>query len=84
MKRIAIIGIIIEKDREIAQQVQKILSENADIILGRMGIPDLNNDVYIISVAVKAENEKISALSGKLGRLRNVSVKAAITTVEVD
>lgn len=84
MKRIAIIGIIIEKDREIAQQVQKILSENADIILGRMGIPDLNNDVYIISVAVKAENEKISALSGKLGRLRNVCVKAAITTVEVD
>lgn len=84
MKRIAVIGIIIEKNRHIAEQVQKVLSDYAEYILGRMGIPDVTNDIYIISVAIKAENEKISALTGKLGRLENVSVKAAITSVEVD
>jgi putative iron-only hydrogenase system regulator len=84
MKRIAVLGIIIEKNRHIAEQVQKVLSDYAEYILGRMGIPDVTNDIYIISVAIKAENEKISALTGKLGRLENVSVKAAITSVEVD
>lgn len=84
MRRIAVIGIIIEKDREVAEEVQKILSENADIIKGRMGIPDTENDIYIISVVIKGKNERISSLTGKLGRLKNVTVKAAITSVEID
>lgn len=84
MKRIAVIGIIIEKNRKMADEVQKLLSEYAEIIQGRMGIPNIQNDIYIISVVIKAENERISALTGKLGRLNNVSVKAAITNVEVE
>lgn len=84
MKRIAVIGIIIEKNRKMADDVQKLLSENAEIIQGRMGIPNIQNDIYIISVVIKAENERISALTGKLGRLNNVSVKVAITNVEVE
>ncbi|NLT18107.1 MAG: hypothetical protein BWX72_01286 [Firmicutes bacterium ADurb.Bin080] len=84
MKRIAVIGIIIEQNRKMAEEVQKLLSENADIIQGRMGIPNMQDDIFIISVVIKAENERISALTGKLGRLKNISVKAAITSVEVE
>jgi putative iron-only hydrogenase system regulator len=84
MKRIAVIRIIIEQNRKMAEEVQKLLSENADIIQGRMGIPNMQDDIFIISVVIKAENERISALTGKLGRLKNISVKAAITSVEVE
>lgn len=84
MKRLAVIGIIIEKDREMAKTVQNILSDYGDIIIGRMGIPDKEEGVYVISVIVKATSEQISALSGKLGKLNSVTVKSAITNVEID
>ena len=81
--RIGIMGIIIEKDRSMAESVQHILSDHADIISARTGIPDRENDVYVISLIIKGSNEKISALAGKLGKLKNVKVKTAVADVEV-
>ena len=77
--KIGVIGIIIERNKEVVGEVQTLLSDNADIILGRMGIPDRENGVSVISVIVKATNERISALTGKLGRLKSVKVKSAVT-----
>lgn len=82
MKRIGVVGIVIEGNRDVAMEVQKILSENGDIILGRMGIPDREDDISAISLIVKGESERISALTGKLGRLERVNVKSALTSVE--
>lgn len=83
MKRIGIVGIVVKDNKAAAQDIQTVLTEFGDIIIGRMGIPDRLNNIYVISVAVEGENERISALSGKLGRLNNVSVKSAVTTVEI-
>lgn len=77
--KLGVVGIIIERNRSVAEKVQTILSENADLILGRMGLPDKERGVYVISVIVRGTNEKISALTGKLGRLENVKVKSAVT-----
>lgn len=84
MKRIGVVGIVIEGNRDVAMEVQKILSENGDIILGRMGIPDREDNISAISLIVKGESERISALTGKLGRLERVNVKSALTSVETD
>lgn len=84
MKRIGVVGIVIEGNRDVAMKVQKILSENGDIILGRMGIPDREDNISAISLIVKGESERISALTGKLGRLERVNVKSALTSVEVE
>ena len=81
--KIGVIGIIIEGDRKIASSVNSILSEYGDIITGRMGVPNLAENVYVISVAVKATNEQISALTGRLGRLNGVKAKAAVTDASV-
>ncbi len=81
--RIAVIGIVIEKDRAAASDVNEILSAYGDYIVGRMGVPDRTNDIYVISVIVKATNEIISSITGKLGRISTVSVKSAITSVEL-
>lgn len=82
MDKIGVIGIIIT-DRKVVQNVQALLSEYSDIILGRMGIPDREHGIQAISLVVEGGNEKISALSGKLGRLQNVVVKSAVTNIEI-
>lgn len=77
--KVGVIGIIVEGDRSGAQSIQRLLSENSDIISGRMGIPDIANGVSVISLIVRGSNERISALTGKLGRIACVKVKSAVT-----
>ncbi len=81
--RIGVMGIIIEKDRSMAQEVQRILSAHAELIMARTGLPDRENGIYVISLIVRGTNEKISALAGKLGKLPNVKVKSAVTDAEI-
>ena len=85
MKRLGIIAIIVKYGSEEAPlEVQKLLSTYAGIIVGRMGIPDKESGYNTISLIVKGSVEEISALSGKLGKLNNVSVKSALTSVEIN
>lgn len=77
-KRIAVVGIILEEN-ESAAEVNRILHENSEIIVGRMGLPYRERKCSVISIIVDAEADRISALTGKLGRLNGVSVKAAIS-----
>lgn len=82
MKRLGVIGIVVE-DRAVVPQVQALLSGYSDIILGRMGIPDRDSGFSAISVVVKGTVEEISALTGKLGKIANIAVKSALTSVDV-
>lgn len=82
MKRIGVIGIVVE-DRIVVSDVQNLLSEFSEIILGRMGIPDRESGISAISLIVKGSVEEISALTGKLGKIRNISVKSALTGVDL-
>lgn len=78
-KRIGIVGIVIEDAKASAETVNKILGDYSDIIIGRMGIPYKRRSVCVISLTVDGTNEEIGALSGKLGRLKGVSVKSVLT-----
>ena len=73
-KRIAILGIIIE-DTEVVSKVNELLHRQREYIIGRMGIPYRKKNISIISVAVDAPNDIVSALAGKLGQLDGVSTK---------
>lgn len=74
--RIAVISIIVEKP-EAAAALNDLLHQYSQYIIGRMGIPYRQRGISIISVAVEAPQDAISALSGKLGRMDGVSAKAA-------
>ena len=74
--RVAVIGIIIENTNN-SDKVNAVLHEYGDCIIGRMGIPYRKKGISIISIAVDAPQDDISALSGKLGRIPGVSVKTA-------
>lgn len=74
--RVAVMSIILE-DSACAEAVNAVLHQYGQYIIGRMGIPYRQKGIYIISVAVDAPPDAISALSGKIGRLSGVSIKTA-------
>ena len=74
--RVALIGIVVENPDSV-EKLNAILHKYSDYIIGRMGIPYRDRGVSIISVVVDAPQTVISALTGKIGRLDGVSVKAA-------
>ena len=78
--RVAVIAIIIE-DGSSAQEVNEFLHCAAQYIIGRMGIPYRDKGISIISIAIDAPQDIISTLSGKIGRLKGVSVKTAYSNV---
>jgi len=78
--RVAIIGIIVE-DNDSVEKLNYILHDYGKYIIGRMGLPYREKGISIISIAVDAPQDIISALSGKLGRLPGVSTKAAYSKV---
>ena len=73
--RAAVIAIII-KDSDVVREVNAILHEYSDLIIGRMGIPYREKNMNIISVVVDGPVEKTNALAGRLGRLSGVTSKA--------
>lgn len=81
--RVALISILVADREETAKAsvaaVNDLLHEYGSFIIGRMGIPYRAKNVNIISVALDAPQNVISALSGKLGRLKDVSVKTTYT-----
>lgn len=79
-KRVAVISIIVENS-EIIEDLNKLLHEAAEYIIGRMGIPYRSKGINIISIAIDAPQDFISALSGKIGRLEGVSAKTAYSNV---
>lgn len=78
--RIAVIGIIVEEMASIPK-LNEILHTYSDCVISRVGIPYTKRHVYIISLAVDAPQDMISALSGKIGRLGGISVKIAYSNV---
>lgn len=78
--RVAIIGIIVENSESVTA-LNAILHEYGMYIIGRMGIPYHARGINIISVAVDAPQNVISALSGKIGRLSGISAKTVYSNV---
>lgn len=78
--RVAVISIIVGNE-DAAQKINEILHEYREYVIGRMGIPYRSKGISIISVAVDAPQEKISALSGKIGRLPGITAKTAYSNV---
>ncbi|MGI5921873.1 MAG: TM1266 family iron-only hydrogenase system putative regulator [Syntrophomonadaceae bacterium] len=77
-KRLGVIGIVIN-DRQVAPLVNKVLSEHAEMIIGRMGLPHREREVSVISLIVDGTTDQVGSLTGKLGNIPHVTVKSALT-----
>lgn len=78
--RVAVISIIVENDSS-TTKLNELLSGFCDYVIGRMGVPYKERGVRLISVAVDAPQDKIAALSGRIGSLDGVSVKTAYSSI---
>ena len=78
--RVAVMSIIVENG-DTVEALNAVLHEYGEYIIGRMGIPYRKRKVNIISVALDAPQNTISALAGKVGCLPGISVKTAYSNV---
>jgi len=72
--RVALIGIIVE-EKDSIERMNQILHEASEYIIGRMGIPRVKDNMNVISIVLDAPEEKINALSGKLGMCKGITSK---------
>lgn len=77
-KRIGVVAIIVENSDSV-QKVNSILSNYAELVVGRMGVPYKEKNVKVISIIVDGTTDEIGAMTGKVGRLDGVTVKSALT-----
>jgi len=78
--RIAVMGIIVENIDSV-EALNLLLHNYGSYIIGRMGLPYKDKNINIVSIAIDAPQDIISALSGKIGKLDGVSVKTAYSNV---
>ncbi|MBP3872871.1 MAG: iron-only hydrogenase system regulator [Lachnospiraceae bacterium] len=79
-KRVALLSIIVSDKKQISK-LNEYLHEASDYIIGRMGIPYRERNINIISIAVDAPQDFISALSGKIGKLEGVASRTTYSDV---
>ncbi len=78
--RVAVMGIIVENTNSV-EALNTLLHSYGSYIIGRMGLPYKKRNINVMSIAIDAPQDEISALSGKIGRLEGVSVKTAYSNV---
>ncbi len=73
-KRAAVLAIIVT-DIDSVAALNELLHQYGPYIICRMGVPYRERHMNIISIALDAPANIISALSGKVGRLKGVTAK---------
>ncbi len=75
MERFYVVNILVENRENAYKQVNELLHDFADVIRLRMGYPVPDENIAIILLVVKANNDTMGSLSGKLGQIKEVKVK---------
>ncbi|MFA5156768.1 MAG: TM1266 family iron-only hydrogenase system putative regulator [Candidatus Omnitrophota bacterium] len=78
-RRLGFVGIIVENRKAAAASVNKVLSDSGEIIAARMGLPYAKKNCCVITLIVDATTDEVGALTGKLGLIKGVSVKSALS-----
>ena len=75
--RLAVVSIIVE-DTDCSDRLNALLHEFGEYrqyIVGRMGIPYRAKGVSVLAVVIDAPQEKINALTGRMGMIGGVTAK---------
>jgi len=75
LERFYIVNIIVEDRQNAYRQVNELLHDFADVIKLRVGYPVPDENMAIILLILKATNDVIGSMSGKLGQVKGVKVK---------
>ncbi len=78
--KVAIVSIIVESNAVISE-IQNLLTQNSQYIIGRFGIPYRQKNIRIISVVLDAPVETINELTDKIGKIQHVNAKTVYSNV---
>lgn len=60
-------------------QLNAILHNYADVIIGRLGVPYREKNINVISIIIEGTAEQINALSDKLNEIQGVNVTSNLS-----
>lgn len=78
LKRLGFVGIIIDDREKCSGIVNDILSQHADLILARTGLPRAKGNTSIITLVIDATTDELGELTGKLGNIPGITVKSGL------
>ena len=78
MKRLGFVGIIIDDREKCAGIVNEILSQHAELILARTGLPRIKGNTSVITLVIDATTDEVGELTGKLGNIPGITVKSGL------
>ena len=78
-KRLGFVGIIVENRKESASSVNSVLTDFGELIVARTGIPYPKRQCCVITLVVDASTDELGVLTGKLGMIKGVTVKSALS-----
>jgi putative iron-only hydrogenase system regulator len=73
-------AIIIIDDNERVDRLNQIISDHAEMIIGRQGIPLRDKGMSIISLVLEGTTDELGSLTGKIGRLQGIRIKSVLAT----
>lgn len=77
-KRLGLVAILIE-DASSVPRVNATLSDFADLVDARLGLPMRGRGISLISLVVEGDTDRIGALTGRLGKIPGLQVKSVLT-----
>jgi len=77
-KHVGVIAIIVHNRMETAEHVNGVLTEFGDIIVARVGVPYPARALNIIALVVDGTTDQIGSITGKLGQIHGVTVRATL------
>jgi len=70
-------AIILIETHENVQQLNEIISNHSQIIIGRLGLPRSTGQ-SLISLVLEGTTDQIGSLTGQLGRLSGIQIKSVL------
>ncbi len=83
-KRLGFVGIIVEDRHTAAPRVNEALTAFGHLVVARTGLPYEKRGCNVITLIVDATTDELGALTGSLGQIAGVSVKAALAKPPAD
>ncbi len=77
-RRIGVLAVAIERRGDNVSQVNRIISEYKELIIGRMGVPYRERALSVIALIVEGSTDECGAFSGKLGMIDGVRSKVLL------
>ncbi len=78
-RRLGFVGIIVDDREKCSQSVNQVLSQHADIILARTGIPHIKGSTSVITLVIDCDTDQLGQLTGQLGNIPGVTVKSGLS-----